>query len=240
MFSVLGISCAHRQSEPPQPVVEIAATCPVLGAERYSIGGWHLGLAMGEFASSKPDLWGARRMESGRGDRFALGIGSRYERTNDPMNGSHLVFVGLVEGQLDAEGDGARTLIPKTVFVLGDAAIHLFQPALPTPEASCSLGKIDLVVDHPLAEDDDTARLEEALASPSLDARQKQRVQEEIQERAAWPRAFRVEAHPSNVATISVDGRPLGYVLGEIARDPNDRFYKKQLRRLVLTHLRLR
>lgn len=242
LAGALVVACA---SSSPTPVVVPTASAappsqaPVSGtvrAETVAIGPWHLGLPVGVLAIARPDLWKERRFDVGGGHAVAMTLGRRWPAVDDPLRGSHLVFLAPNSPTRTSE----EAFAPTVVVALGDAALALFRPSLgPLPEASASFGPTDFTIDKVMREDEERRGLEEAVNHPSLDASQRERVRAELAKRPPWPKILRVESHTSRIATVSVDGRPLGCMLGDVPRDGEDRFYKG-LRRLVLTHLLLR
>lgn len=239
LSSVLFLGCA---SGPVSGVPQSGSERVVRGApkgEDYAIGGWHLGLPLHAFAAARPDLWKARRFEAGRDAEAAMTIGSRHAAADDVLGGSHLVFLGVAPKD-EAHED---SFVPVVVVALGPSATELLQPALPTlasgAAGGASLGPVDFAFEQSMGDDEEKRLLEDALKDPAIDASQKQRMDAALRSRPPWPKSLRVESHAPHVATLTVDGQLLGYVIGNIPRSGGGRFYEG-MRRLILTHLRLR
>jgi hypothetical protein len=231
-----GVACGSS-SPTPVPIARSAtAVNGIVSAEQYRIGGWHLGLPIGAFALAKPDLWKIHSFDVGGRDQVAMTIGSRHPSSDDPMKGSHLVFIG--PSFVGREEKVEASFIPELVIALGEKALEVFEPALPPLSlGGTSLGDVNFVVEKEM--ENDTPLLQDAVQDPSIDLSQRKRLEEELRTRPVRPKALRLECHTSRVSTVAVDGRALGYVLGEVARNSDARFYKG-LRRLVETHLQLR
>ena len=74
--------------------------------------------------------------------------------------------------------------------------------------------------------------------TPVAESTPQQRAAQEQPRTMDSPYLLRVEMHDTRVARVMVDGKPVGYVLGDVPSNANDPFHR-HLRRLVRRHIGL-
>ncbi len=219
-------ACAEH---PPAPVPPMQPDAPrPTRVTAYTLGSWTLGEPLSTLALSKPDLWSRHRVEGDQRDQLVMILPLADA---PPAAGGAIAFMSPPR-----DGDQSHT-VPSRVIALGERSLAQFSPALPPLTFDdIALGPITFLVENPIdARDTDIDR---TVQTPVAESSPQQRAAVEQPRTLDRPYLLRVEMHDTRVARVMVDGKPIGYVLGDVPSNANDPFHR-HLRRLVRRHIGL-